>query len=118
MEFTQTDLLDHLGATADADLDLLPFGVVRLDRDGHVTAYNRYEIEATGLSRERVVGSHFFTEVGPCMDNELVAGRFADEAELDVKLDYVFTLRMRPEAVRLRLLKSARAASMYLLVLR
>lgn len=117
MEFTQTDLLDRLEAAPDADLDALSFGVVRLNLDGHVTAYNRYESATTGLSRERVIGSHFFTEVGPCMDNELVAGRFADDAELDVTLDYVFALRMRPEAVRLRLLKSARASSAYLLVL-
>jgi len=71
-----------------------------------------------GLSRERVVGRNFFTSVAPCTNNFMVAERFMSEPELDVKMDYVFTLRMKPTPVKLRLLRSATAEHMYLLVKR
>lgn len=118
IDFSQPFLLDHLKRASDADLDGLEFGVVKLDRGGRVLAYNRYESDAAGLSRDRVIGRHFFAEVGPCMDNALVAGRFEGDGELDLELDYVFALRLRPEPVRLRLLQSAAAAERYLLVKR
>lgn len=118
MDFTQHDLIGVLDAAAHEELDQLSFGVIKLDPSGRVLAYNLPESSATGLSRERVLGRHFFTEVGPCMNNALVAGRFALESELDAELDYVFTQHLRPEPVRLRLLKSADSPSMYLLVRR
>jgi len=81
-------------------------------------AYNRFESAAAGLSPERVLGRDFFTHTGPCTDNALVAGRFREATELDLEIDYVFTLRMQHTPVRPRLLRSARAACMYLLVRR
>lgn len=105
--------LDRLDA---AGLDALPYGVIRMDRDGIVTAYNAEESRSAGLSPGRVIGRHFFAHVAPCCDNALVAGRY-DADMLDMALDYVFTLRMRPTPVRLRLLKSA-GPHMYMLVRR
>jgi len=43
-------------------------------------------------------------DVGPCTNNYLVAQRFLDCDELDEQLDYVFTFRMAPTPVRLRML--------------
>jgi photoactive yellow protein len=108
-------LLDR--ATADA-LDELTFGLVRMDRAGIVDFYNRWESTATGLTPERVLGRHFFTDVGPCTNNYLIATRFEDEPALDVVLPYVFTLRMKPSPVTLRLLKSPGSPHLYLLVKR
>ena len=45
----------------------------------------------------------------------MVAARFEEES-LDEQLDYVFTYRMKPTKVRLRLLKSPLAEHQYLLV--
>ena len=69
-----------------------------------------------GLSPARVLGRHFFTAVAPCTNNFMVAQRFETEAEIDATLDYVFTLRMAPTPVTLRLLKRPAARYMYLLV--
>jgi photoactive yellow protein len=84
--------------------DDLPFGLIVMDRSGVVVSYNAFESTRAGLAREYVVGRHFFESVGPCMNNYLVAQRFLDEPSLDESLDYVFTFRMAPTPVRLRLM--------------
>lgn len=117
-EFSEPGLIDKLERLSDAELDALNFGVIKMDQDGRIVSYNLYESEGAGLSRERVLTRNFFAQIGPCTNNALVAGRFRGAVELDAELDYVFTLRMQHTPVRLRLLKSVRAASMYLLVRR
>jgi len=117
-EFSEPGLIDKLELLCDAELDALDFGVIKMDLEGRIVSFNRCESEAVGLSRERVLTRNFFAQIGPCTDNALVAGRFRGAVELDAELDYVFALRMQHTPVRLRLLKSARAASMYLLVRR
>jgi photoactive yellow protein len=118
MKFEQQDLLPRLEEAAPVALDSLDFGVIRMDRATRVLAYNRFEIEATGLSAARVIGRRFFADVAPCMDNPTVAGRFVHQPELDEMLEYVFALRLKPVPVRLRLLASAQYAGLYVLVKR
>ena len=105
-------LLDQLD---DTELDALPFGVIQMDRSGTVLRYNATESRYSGLSRERVLGRHFFREVAPCSNNHRVAERYA-LPELDETIGYTFALRMKPVPVRLRMLKPAQGARMYLLV--
>ncbi len=103
-------------ASSDAQLQDTPFGVVAMDADHRVVIYNRAESTLSGLSPDRVVGRHFFSEVAPCTNNFLVAHRFETESDLDATIDYVFTLRMKPTPVRLRLLTRPEAARRFLLV--
>ncbi len=113
--FRAADLLIELAdATAD-QLDDLPFGVVRMDRQGIVADYNRFESNLSGLSPDRVIGRHFFELIAPCTNNFMVASRFGEDS-LDEQLDYVFTYKMKPTKVRLRLLKSPASGHQYLLV--
>lgn len=116
MLFDQPDIFDLLEQASPAVLDAAGFGIVRMGPDGVVQAYNRAESTLSGLSPEKVIGRHFFTDVAPCTNNFMVAQRFLDQASLDQTIDYVFTFRIKPTAVRLRLLRSPAAASMYLLV--
>ena len=97
------------------ELDALPFGVIQMDRSGTVLHYNSTESRYSGLSRERVLGRHFFRDVAPCSNNQRVAGRYA-LAALDETIEYTFALRMKPVPVTLRMLKPAQGAQMYLLV--
>jgi len=97
------------------ELDALPFGVIQMDRSGTVLHYNSTESRYSGLSRERVLGRHFFRDVAPCSNNHRVAGRYA-LAALDETIEYTFALRMKPVPVTLRMLKPAQGAQMYLLV--
>jgi photoactive yellow protein len=116
LSFAQPNTLEALEATDGPALDLLDFGVVRMDQAGVVVDYNAFESQIAGLSPAKVIGRHFFSAVAPCTNNFMVAERFETEAELDAVIDYVFTLKMRPTKVRLRLLKSPTYRHMYLLV--
>ena len=113
--FEQVAFSDLAHAAKD-DLDALPFGVVGLSRDGLVAIYNATEERLAGLPRDKVLGLHFFDSVAQCMNNFMVAQRYEDEPELDVIIDYVLTLKMRPTPVRLRLLQQPDAPLRYLLV--
>lgn len=109
------DTLD--GMTAEG-LDQLAFGVIRMDLGGMVTAYNRTESQQSGIPAVRVIGRDFFVEVAPCTNNAMIAERYRRNTDLDAEIDYVFTLRMRPTPVRLRLLKRTASGSQYMLVTR
>ena len=91
------------------------FGVIVMDRVGTVLRYNATESRYSGLSRERVLARHFFTEVAPCSNNHRVAERYA-LPELDETIDYTFALRMKAVPVTLRMLKPKLGPHMYLLV--
>lgn len=118
LAFDDPDLLDALEALPLEAADELRWGLITMDRDGDVIGYNAIEAGDAGLDPARVIGRNFFTSVGPCTNNYLVAQRYEDEPDLDDQLDFVFTLRMRPTPVRLRMLARAGSRRQYLAVLR
>jgi photoactive yellow protein len=119
LEFSDVELADAIHAL---DIDAAPFGVIGFDAQGIVRRYNRTESQLAGLASDRVVGKPLFATVAPCMNNYLVAQRFDEAAEagsdLDVAIDYVLTLRMRPQKVKLRLIARPGAAMRYVLIQR
>lgn len=117
LAFDSADLLLQLESLSTAEFDLLPFGLIVMNRDGDVVAYNTYESRRAGIAAEKVLGQNFFTSVGPCTNNYLIAQRYVDEPDLDDYVDFVFTLRMAPTPVRLRLLARADSDRQYLAVL-
>ena len=116
IEFQTENLLDWLDAAPPEMLDRIAFGVVGMESDGAVRRYNLFESRLSGLPPERVIGRHFFTEVAPCMNNFMVSHRFETETELDAVVDYMFTFRLAPMNVRLRLLRRPDAHLMFLAV--
>ena len=122
LDFAQADLLSHLDAMDEAQLDGLAFGVIGIDRNGVVNRYNATESKLAGLAPSRALTHPLFTVVAPCMNNFMVAQQFEDSAAagsaLDHTLDYVLTLRMRPVKVKLRLLAPVGIGQRYVLVLR
>lgn len=116
IRFDMPDLIDAL-ESLDADgLDALEFGVVAMAPDGFVVGYNDAESALSGLAKDRVIGRHFFSAVAPCTNNFMVSHCYETETDLDRIIDYVFTLRMKPRKVKLRMLKRVGARSMYLAV--
>jgi photoactive yellow protein len=123
-QFGDPGLLDALESVPADRIDDLGFGLIVMGRDGGVTGYNEAESKLSGLPVDEVVGRNFFVEIGPCTNNYLVAQRFHDAAasdtaagaELDEELDYVFTYRMAPTPVRLRLMARSGSPRQYLAV--
>lgn len=116
MNFESPNLLADLERATASELDDARFGVIRMDREGVVLNFSRHEVHLSGLSASGVVGRNFFIEVAPCCNNYLVAERYGEPGDLDASLDYVFTYRMKPRPVRLRLLKRADGGEQYLVV--
>lgn len=114
--FTDPNLFDWLNTATAAEIDTLPFGVVGMTLDGTVGVYNVEEGKLAGLTPSRVIGRNFFTSVAPCTNNFMVAERYRSEPDMDVVIDYVFTLRMAPKKVHLRLIRRSDAQQMYLVV--
>jgi len=115
----ETISIDQLKSLARADLDQLPFGVVGISvATGNVELYNATESRMAGLVPEQVLHTDFFNEIGRCMNNKRVAGRFDAEPELDEIVDYVLTLRMKLTPARLRLLRRPASQLKYLLIQR
>jgi photoactive yellow protein len=97
---------ERLRHADEATLHTAPFGIVRLDDDGTVRFYNRYESELSGVAPEEALGRDFFTQLAPCSNNHLFRGRFeegVDTGALDDHFTYTFTYKMRPTLVDVRL---------------
>lgn len=122
LEFEQETLISTIANASKEELDEMSFGVIRIDETGVVQRYNLFESKLAGLRAQNVIGSLLFTNVAPCMNNFMVAQRFEDALEtgatLDLVIDYVLTLRMRPIRVKLRLLASPLFKMRYILVQR
>ncbi|MCC6738273.1 MAG: PAS domain-containing protein [Planctomycetia bacterium] len=58
--------VESLGAATPAMLDRLPFGLIRVSREGTILAYNAAEETLSGRRRADVVGRNFFREIAPC----------------------------------------------------
>lgn len=114
--FDDTNMLDRLNRTDARAFDELEFGAIALRRDGLLEHYNALEARWSGLLPTSVIGRNFFSEVAPCTNNAIIGGRLLNENTLDIELDYVFTYRLIPTKVRLRLLKGPSSPLMYLLV--
>lgn len=97
---------EQLRHAREEKLNEASFGIVRLDDDGIVEFYNRYESELSGINPEDAVGQNFFTQLAPCSNNQLFQGRFEEgvrKGRLDERFTYTFTYKMRPTLVDVRL---------------
>ena len=98
--------LESIDRMSEQQLDALPFGAIRLDRDGKVLSYNMTESKLTGRDPKRVIGRNFFTEVAPCTNVQAFAGRFREgiaKKEMHVIFPYRFDFQMAPRDVSVTL---------------
>ena len=118
MDFSSISIED-LESKTDDELDQLNFGVVASEKENHIcTRYNKYEADLAGLSKDYVIGKNFYVDVAPCTNNFLVYNRYETESNLAEEIDYVFTYKLSPTKVKLRMLKSQNFSTEYLLVLK
>lgn len=113
--------LASLGQVTPEQADALDFGVIRLDDAGIVTLYNAWESRLAGVQPEAALGRSFFREVAPCTGNALFEGRFREglrAGELDESFRYVFSFRMDPVTVMVRMVRHRETGTNWILVTR
>jgi photoactive yellow protein len=117
MNFSSSGLGDFLRSASSEMLDELDFGVVQMNLEGIISDYNAYESSLASISRNEAVGKNFFTQIAPCTNNNLIAGRFLSAPKkLDLIIDYIFTYRVKPMFVKLRLIIDPEEQKQFLLV--
>lgn len=111
--------LESIGRMNEDELNGLPFGAIRLDKDGKVLAYNSAEGKITGRDPKRVIGKNFFAEVAPCTNVQAFAGRFREgfeKKEMHVIFPYRFDFEMAPRDVSVTLFYSKQTDSAWVFV--
>jgi photoactive yellow protein len=90
VDFQGTDISGVLDRLPDEDRNRLPFGVVKLDTQGTILAYNMAEAEISGVKVDEVVGKNFFLDVAVCTQRPEFYGRFRDAMDNDRVLNLIF----------------------------
>lgn len=117
ISFSDENVLHLLENASAREIDQYDFGVVKMDAEGRVKTYNKYESELASIPQEDAIGKNFFTQIAPCTNNFLVAAKYLEHPQKrDEVLDYVFTYRISPTPVQLRLLVDPESDNQYLLV--
>ncbi|MDY7093879.1 MAG: PAS domain-containing protein [Acidobacteriota bacterium] len=112
-------VIEEVQSMSEEALDDLPFGAIRLDREGTILAFNDHESQLTGRSRSQVLGKNFFTEVAPCTNVQDFAGRFREgvrQGELHAVFPYLFDFKMKPRNVWVTLFYSRGTDSAWVFV--
>jgi len=117
--FVPQELFNILGNLSRNDADACDFGVVKVDDNGIIQLYNRYESELAGVPPSSAEGKNFFTQVAPCTNNALFFGKFKKGVaanELDAAFNYTFTYKMKPTNVQIHMLRDAASGTNWVFV--
>jgi len=111
--------LESIDRMSPEELDELPFGAIRLDRNGTILKYNMTESKLTGRDPKRVIGRNFFTDVAPCTNVQGFAGRFREgvaKGDMHVIFPYRFDFEMAPRDVTVTLFYSQQTDTAWVFV--
>jgi|GEM_PF-961972 len=109
-DYEATKLAHLIDEFTDEQIDRLPVGVIKLDREGFIEKYNAVEGAFSGLLSIEAVGKNYFTEIAPCVELTSFQEKFkahVDDGTLDEFFDFIFNFPRRPMNVRIHL-KSSR----------
>ena len=119
MSFVTDDVMRKLPQMDRSAADALPYGAIKVDDEGTIELYNKWESDLAGVPVSSAEGKNFFTQIAPCTNNRLVRGRFKDgeaTGEMDFELKYTFTYKMKPTNVKLRAVKDPVSKSNWIFV--
>lgn len=117
--FCDASLAQSIPSMSAAAIDGLDFGVVKVDDDGAIKLYNKYESDLGGWTQEAVAGKNFFTEVALCTNNAIFRGVFKEgvaAGTLNHLFPYTFTYKMSPTPVRVHLFRDAASRTNWIFV--
>ncbi len=95
-KFVEPAVLGKLASLTQSEADQASYGIVKVDNNGKILLYNKYESELANVPISTAVGKNFFTEVAICTNNRIFYGRFKEgviSGDLDVAFNYVFTYK-------------------------
>ncbi len=101
-------ILNSLDNLSRETADSKNYGIVKVDDSGIIQLYNKYESELAGVLIANAEGKNFFTQVAICTNNRLFYGKFKEgvsKNQLDTTFYYVFTYKMKPTNVIIRIYK-------------
>ena len=116
IQFNDPGMIHKLVVMSPVQRDRAHFGIIELDHNHVVIGYNRYERNFSGLYLHEVKGKLFFDDIAPCAKNFMISERLNRAQELDVTFNYMFTYKLEPFNVRVRLLKSKKYPTRFVLV--
>ena len=111
--------IERIERFTESQLDTLPFGAIRLDRDGKILAFNQAEVDLSGRKKENVLGKNFFTDVAPCTNVQEFAGKFREgvqSGKLHIVFPYIFDYEMDPRNVWVTLFYSNETGTAWVFV--
>jgi photoactive yellow protein len=119
MSFIEESVMSKLGNLSRDEVDGLDYGAVKVDDEGKILLYNRYEAELAGVAPSSAEGKNFFKEIAPCTNNKLFFGKFqkgVEAGELNLAFNYTFTYKMKPTNVSVQMLKNSHDNSSWIFV--
>ncbi|QIK39200.1 EAL domain-containing protein [Caldichromatium japonicum] len=118
-EFIDIHIPQDLDKLSEEELERLPYGAIRVDREGRILFYSRYQLEFANRQVEQVLGRNFFSEVAPCTVVPEFYGRFKRgvlTGHLQTTFDFVFDFDMQPVQVRIHMRDSERPDEYWILI--
>lgn len=100
----------NVSAAYKKQLDELPFGVIDLNAQATIMAFNRVEADLAQVQAEKVIGKNFFTEVAPCAAVKEFQGRFHEfiiGTEQTLRFNFTFSFRHGPVDVEIFFLRNS-----------
>jgi len=116
VEYHEPQRVDSL---TEDDFNALPFGAIKLDREGRILKYNLYESKLAQRDPKEVIGQNFFTEVAPCTNVQEFAGRYRQgmaEGKLNTTFPYRFLFPKRAINVEITLVLNPDGESAWVFV--
>ncbi|HJL43122.1 MAG TPA: hypothetical protein RMG48_17585 [Myxococcales bacterium LLY-WYZ-16_1] len=119
MSVISEEMKGQLPSLSEAVADGQDYGIVKVDDEGVIQMYNKWESEMADVPKDQAVGKNFFTQVAPCTNNRLVFGKFKKGVEagsMDHSFKYTFTYRMKPTNVKIQLYRHEPSKSNWVFV--
>lgn len=105
IEFDDIIRDDNLERIPEEGFDNLPFGSIRLNREGAIELYNSAEAELAHLNQEDVLGKDFFKDIAPCTDTDMFHGQLEElvaTGKKSVRFNYKFLFPWGHRMVRIQ----------------
>ena len=69
---------EQISTLSEAELEVFPLGIARLDRAGNVLFFNQAEERFANRRAQDTIGLNYFREVAPCTAVKAFQGRFIE----------------------------------------